>query len=172
MTWSWARTCAALCISIAVLGSVTQAAREQQPPAKKYSGVPMDLDLQGADLRMVLRMFAETNGLNIVIDPAVAGSVDIKLKAVPWDQALDIILRGAKLGYVVEGTVVRVAPLSVLATEEDDRRKLNDAQALAGTVEVKTFSLSYAQAAKLEPLVKYAALSQRGEIRVDERTNT
>ncbi|MBP6717064.1 MAG: type IV pilus secretin PilQ, partial [Acidobacteria bacterium] len=70
------------------------------------------------------------------------------------------------------GTVVRVAPLSVLATEEDDRRKLNDAQALAGTVEVKTFSLSYAQAAKLEPLVKYAALSQRGEIRVDERTNT
>ena len=65
-----------------------------------------------------------------------------------------------------------VAPLAVLADEEADRRKLTEAQALAGTLEVRTFSLSYAQAAKLEPLIKYASLSQRGEIRFDERTNT
>ena len=171
MSWGWTRTGAALCMAVALLGSVRAASREQQP-VKKYSGAPMDLDLQGADLRVVLRTFAETNGLNIVIDPAVRGTVDIKLTSVPWDQALDIILRGSKLGYVVEGTVVRVAPLGVLAEEEADHRKLTDAQALAGTLEVKTFSLSYAQAAKLEPLIKYAALSQRGEIRVDERTNT
>lgn len=171
MRWGWARTGAALCIAVALLGSVTVAGRDQQP-VKKYSGAPMDLDLQGADLRMVLRTFAETNGLNIVIDPAVKGTVDIKLTAVPWDQALDIILRGSKLGYVVEGTVVRVAPLGVLADEEADHRKLTEAQALAGTLEVRAFPLSYAQAAKLEPLIKYAALSSRGEIRVDERTNT
>lgn len=171
MSWGWARTGAALCIAVALLGSVTAAGRDQQP-VKKYSGAPMDLDLQGADLRMVLRTFAETNGLNIVIDPAVRGTVDIKLTAVPWDQALDIILRGSKLGYVLEGSVVRVAPLGVLADEEADHRKLTEAQALAGTLEVKTFALSYAQAVKLEPLIKYAALSARGEIRVDERTNT
>lgn len=171
MTWGWSRTGTALCIAVALLSSVSAAGREQQP-VKKYAGAPMDLDLQGADIRMVLRTFAETNNLNIVIDPAVRGTVDIKLTAVPWDQALDIILRGSKLGYVVEGTVVRVAPLSVLADEESDHRKLSEAQALAGTLEVKTFALSYAQAAKLEPLVKYASLSQRGEIRVDERTNT
>jgi len=171
MRWGWARTGAALCMAIVLLGSVTAAGREQQP-VKKYAGAPMDLDLQGADLRMVLRTFAETNGLNIVIDPAVRGTVDIKLTAVPWDQALDIILKGNKLGYVVEGTVVRVAPLAVLADEEGERGKLSEAQALAGTLEVKTFALSYAQAAKLEPLIKYAALSKRGEIRVDERTNT
>lgn len=169
----WARTAVMLCVAVGLLVSVHADGRDAgQQVVKKYSGAPMDLDLQGADLRMVLRTFAETNGLNIVIDPAVQGSVDIKLKAVPWDQALDIILKGAKLGYVVEGTVVRVAPLHVLADEESDRRKLNDAQALAGTLEVKTFSLSYAQAAKLEPLIKYASLSTRGEIRVDERTNT
>ncbi len=171
MSWGWARSGAALCMAVALLASVTAAGREQQP-VKKYSGAPMDLDLQGADLRMVLRTFAETNKLNIVIDPTVQGTVDIKLTAVPWDQALDIILRGAKLGYVVEGTVVRVAPLTVLAEEEADRRKLTDAQALAGTLELKTYALSYAQAANLEPLLKSAVLSQRGEIRVDERTNT
>ncbi len=171
MRWGWARTGAALCIAVALLGSVTVAGRDQQP-VKKYSGAPMDLDLQGADLRMVLRTFAETNRLNIVIDPAVKGTVDIKLTEVPWDQALDIILRANKLGYVVEGTVVRVAPLGVLADEEADHRKLTEAQALAGTLEVRAFPLSYAQAAKLEPLIKYAALSSRGEIRVDERTNT
>jgi type IV pilus assembly protein PilQ len=143
-----------------------------QQPIKKYSGAPIDLDLQGADLRTVLRSFAETNGLNIVIDPAVRGTVDIKLTAVPWDQALDIILKGQKLGYVLEGTVVRVAPLAALAEEEGERRKLTDAQALSGNLEVRTYSLSYAQAGKLEPLVKYAALSLRGEIRVDDRTNT
>ncbi len=171
MRWGLGRAAAAMCVALVLLGSVTAAGREQQP-AKKYSGAPMDLDLQGADLRMVLRTFAETNGLNIVIDPAVRGTVDIKLTAVPWDQALDIILKGSKLGYILEGTVVRVAPLSVLAEEEEDRRKFSDAQALAGTLEVRTYALSYAQALKLEPLIKYAALSQRGEIRVDERTNT
>ena len=169
MSWGWARMGGAIGLALVLLVPVTHA---DQQPVKKYSGAPMDLDLQGADLRLVLRTFAETNGLNIVIDPAVKGSVDIKLTAVPWDQALDIILRGSKLGYVVEGSVVRVAPLVVLAEEEADRRKLTEAQALAGTLEVQTFSLSYAQAAKLEPLIKYAALSSRGEIRVDERTNT
>jgi type IV pilus assembly protein PilQ len=171
MKWGIGRAAAAIGVAIVLLGSVTAAGREQQP-VKKYSGAPMDLDLQGADIRMVLRTFAETNGLNIVIDPAVRGTVDIKLTAVPWDQALDIILKGAKLGYVVDGTVVRVAPLDVILAEEKQRRELADEQALAGALEVKTYVLSYAQALKLEPLIKYAALSPRGEIRVDERTNT
>jgi type IV pilus assembly protein PilQ len=178
----WARIGATLCVAFALLAPVRANNRldddrlglegQQVAPQKKYSGAPMDLDLQGADVRMVLRTFAETNGLNLVIDPAVKGTVDIKLTAVPWDQALDIILKGAKLGYVVEGTVVRIAPLTSLKDEEDDRRKLGEAQALSGTLEVRTYPLSYAQAAKMDALLKYAALSSRGEIRVDERTNT
>jgi type IV pilus assembly protein PilQ len=171
----WARAGATMCVALTLLAPVraTDEAGQQQPQVqKKYSGAPMDLDLQGADLRMVLRTFAETNGLNLVIDQAVKGTVDIKLTAVPWDQALDIILKGAKLGYVVEGTVVRIAPITTLRDEEEERRQLQDAQALSGTLEVRTYPLSYAQAAKMEALLKYAALSKRGEIRVDDRTNT
>ena len=86
----------------------------------------------------MLRTFAEICGLNIVIDPTIQGTVDVSLKEVPWDQALDIILKANKLGYTVDGTVVRIAPLSVLADEEAQRRKLAEAQALSGELRVMT----------------------------------
>src|SRR5262249_45826641 len=60
---------------------------------RRYSGHPISLDFQGADLRAVLRTFAEISSLNIVIDPSIQGTVDVALRDVPWDQALDIILR-------------------------------------------------------------------------------
>jgi type IV pilus secretin PilQ/predicted competence protein len=137
-----------------------------------YSGNPVSLDFQSADLRAVLRTFAEISSLNIVIDPAVQGSVDVTLRDVPWDQALDIILRANKLGYVVDGTIVRIAPLNVLADEEGQRRKLSDEQALSGELQVLTRPLSYAKAEELTPLLTRTALSSRGDIQVDARTNT
>jgi type IV pilus assembly protein PilQ len=139
---------------------------------KQYTGHPISLDFQGADLRAVLRTFAEISGLNIVIDPAVQGSVDVSLRDVPWDQALDIILRANKLGYSVDGTIVRVAPLNVLADEEKQRRTLADAQALAGELHVMTVTLSYATADQIKPLLIKSALSQRGTVEVDTRSNT
>ncbi len=117
-------------------------------------------------------MFSEISGLNIVIDPAVQGSVDVVLNAVPWDQALDLILRSNKLGYLVDGTIVRIAPLNVLADEEGQRRKLADEQALAGELRVLTRTLSYAKAEELQTLITRSALSQRGSVQVDPRTNT
>ncbi|HET7618298.1 MAG TPA: type IV pilus secretin PilQ [Vicinamibacterales bacterium] len=160
--------------------AIAQAAA--QPPAhsvqiqsgteKKYVGHPISMDFQDADLRSVLRTFAEISGLNMVIDPQVQGRVDIVLNEVPWDQALDTILRGNKLGWTVDGTIVRIAPLSVLAEEQSDQRKLADAKALAGELRVQTFSLSYAKADQLSPLLTRSALSQRGQIQVDGRTNT
>jgi len=140
--------------------------------AQRYSGAPVSLDFQGADLRAVLRTFAEISGLNIVIDPTIQGTVDVSLRDVPWDQALDIILRANKLGYVVDGTIVRVAPLVVLADEETQRRKLADEQALAGELRVSTRSLSYARAEDLRPLLVATVLSSRGSIQTDTRTNT
>ena len=59
----------------------------------------MSLDFQGADLRAVLRTFADISSLNVVIDPSIQGTVDVALRDVPWDQALDIILRANRLGY-------------------------------------------------------------------------
>ena len=138
----------------------------------QYTGHPISLDFQGADLRAVLRTFAEISGLNIVIDPAVQGSVDVALRDVPWDQALDIILRANKLGYSLDGTIVRVAPLTVLAEEEKQRRQLAEQQALAGELRVMTATLSYATAETIRPLLLKSALTQRGTVEVDARSNT
>jgi type IV pilus secretin PilQ/predicted competence protein len=143
-----------------------------QQNAVKFTGHPISLDFQGADLRAVLRTFAEISGLNIVIDPTIQGTVDVALRDVPWDQALDIILRANKLGYAVDGTIVRVAPLAVLADEEASRRKLQEEQALAGELRVMTKSLSYARAEEVAPLLTRTVLSQRGQIQTDPRTNT
>jgi len=142
------------------------------PTTRSYSGTPVSLDFQQADLKSVLRVFSEISGLNVVIDPSVAGTVDVALKDVPWDQALDIILRANQLGYLVDGTVVRIAPLKVLADEESQRRKLADEQALSGTVKVLTKTLSYAKANELSALLTKSVLSQRGAVQVDPRTNT
>jgi type IV pilus assembly protein PilQ len=144
----------------------------QQTAAPRFQGNPVTLDFQGADLRSVLRTFAEISGLNIVIDPSITGAVDVSLKDVPWDQALDIILKANKLGYVVDGTVVRIAPIAVLASEEEERRKLSEAQALAGELRVLTMPLSYAKAPELVGILTRSALSSRGEVQVDTRTNT
>ncbi len=163
------------------------AAAQQQPPAspdqpapstpapigtRRFTGNPVSLDFQGADLRAVLRTFAEISSLNIVIDPAVNGSVDVALKDVPWDQALDIILRANKLGYSVDGTIIRIAPLTVLAEEEQQRQKLAEAQALSGELRPFTKTLSYAKAEDLQALLTKSVLSSRGTVQVDSRTNT
>jgi len=152
--------------------AVTMSSAQEQPTGgKKYQGSPISLDLQGADLRAVLRSFSEISGLNMVIDPAVNGTVDVALRDVPWDQALDIILTANKLGYVVDGTIVRIAPLGTLADEQTQKRKLDDEKALAGDLLSQSRRVSYAKAADLEPLIT-KQLSQRGTFTMDPRTNT
>ena len=139
---------------------------------KRFTGHPVSLDFQGADLRAVLRGFSEISGLNMVIDPDVQGTVDIILNEVPWDQALDVILRGNQLDYTVDGTIVRIARVDTLRKEQDSRQALAKSAADAGTLAVRTFSLSYARASGAAPLVKRAVLSARGDVQVDDRTNT
>jgi type IV pilus assembly protein PilQ len=162
---------------------LAQQQRPQQQPStnpvtqlpqsgQRFTGHPITLDFQGADLRTVLRTFADISGLNVVIDQSVQGTVDVALHEVPWDQALDIILKDHKLGYSVDGTIVRIAPLTVLADEESQRRKLTDEQALSGELQVLTRPLSYAKAADLTPLLTRTALSARGDVQIDPRTNT
>jgi len=155
------------------------AAGAVQPPAgqepRRYTGARVSFDFDDADLRLVLRGFQEISGLNIVIDSAVQGTVNLVLRDVPWDQALDVILKQNKLGYLVEDTIVRIAPLSVLADEQTERKKLADAQALSGELEVRTRRLSYAKADEIATLLKQsgdALLSKRGTVQVDARTNT
>jgi type IV pilus assembly protein PilQ len=159
-------------VALGATGGQPAAAPAAAAAQPRFSGHPVTFDFQSADLRAVLRTFSEISGLNIVIDPTIQGTVDVSLREVPWDQALDIILKANKLGYSVDGTVVRIAPLRVLADEEAERRKLVEAQALSGELRVLTRPLSYAKAADLVPIITKSALSQRGEVQVDARTNT
>jgi type IV pilus assembly protein PilQ len=108
----------------------------------------------------------------MVIDPDVQGTVDIVLTEVPWDQALEVILRGNGLDYTVDGTIVRIARVDTLRKEQDSRIQLAQANANAGELVVRTYSLSYAKAEQAAPLVRTAILSQRGNVQIDSRTNT
>ncbi|MGB3861516.1 MAG: type IV pilus secretin PilQ [Candidatus Aminicenantaceae bacterium] len=136
-----------------------------------YSGEVLSLKFKDADLRDVILYLADFAGLNVVFDPEVRGMVTVDLKDTPWDQALDLILKINKMGKTLEGNVLRIAPTAVLTREKDEERKLQESQVLAGPIVVKTFTLSYSRATDVENLLK-SKMSERGEMIVDERTNT
>jgi len=137
----------------------------------KYSGEVLSLKLKDSDLRDVVLYLAEFAGLNVVFDPDVRGTVTVNLQLVPWDQALDIILKQNKMGKTIEGNILRVAPVSILTREEEEQRRLKESKELSGPVTVKTITLSYSKAKDVATLLR-SKISTRGEIIVDERTNT
>jgi len=138
---------------------------------KTFTGHPISLDFKDGDLQDIFRLFADISGLNVVVNPGVSGKVTLKLNEVPWDQALDLILKTNGLGYTLDDNVIRIARLSDLQKEEADRRKLQEEQALAGELVVLRKPLSYAKAGDLEATVRKVALSARGTITLDQRTN-
>lgn len=138
---------------------------------KKYSGEIISLKFKDADLRDVVLYLADFAGLNVVFDPGVRGSVTVDLEDVPWDQALDLILKINKMGKIIEGNVLRIAPIDILTEEQKQAQKLAESKELAGPLIVKTFTLSYSKAADVQSLLS-TKLSERGEIIIDNRTNT
>ena len=141
--------------------------------APKYSGDPINLDFKDGDLVDIFRLFADISGLNVVINPGVTGSVSLRLNEVPWDQALDLILKTNNLGYTREDNVIRIAKLGDLQREKEELRRLREAKELEGELADYVKRVSYAKAGELQDVLKKAgALSPRGQINVDERTNT
>ncbi len=138
---------------------------------EKYTGEIISLKFKDADLRDVILYLGEFAGLNVIFDPDVRGSVTCDLRDVPWDQALDLILRTYKLGKTIEGNVLRVAPIGTLTREDEEQRKLKESKELAGPIVVKTITLSYSKARDVQSLLM-TKKSPRGEIIIDERTNT
>ncbi|MBM3304985.1 MAG: type IV pilus secretin PilQ [Candidatus Aminicenantes bacterium] len=136
-----------------------------------YSGEILSLRVKDADLKDVALYLADQAGLNIVFDPEVRGTVTCDLREVPWDQILDLVLKQNKMGKVIEGNVLRIAPVSVLTREEDEQRRMRESRELAGPLTVKTYTLSYSKARDVATLLQNK-ISTRGEIIVDERTNT
>jgi type IV pilus secretin PilQ/predicted competence protein len=137
---------------------------------KVYTGEPLSLNLKDADIKDVLRTFSQLTGLNMAIDPAVSGSVTVDFVDVPWDQALEIILRQNSLAYVLEGNVMRVGPSARLADEAEANRRLTEQERLNVPLSTVGFKLSYARAQDVANLLKEIA-SPRARLIVDVRTN-
>ncbi|MEA2700525.1 MAG: type pilus assembly protein PilQ [Myxococcales bacterium] len=137
---------------------------------RRYTGRRIDLDFKGADIHNILRLLADVGQVNIVTSDDVKGEVTIKMKNVPWDQALDVILRAKLLGQVREGNLIRVAPMAVLEKELEQeiarQKQLNDVM----PTETRLIGISYADAKQLQDRAK-DLLSPRGRISVDDRTN-
>lgn len=142
---------------------------------KIYTGGKISFDIQDAELSKVIKLLADVAGLNLIMDPNdVKGSVTLKLANVPWDQALDILLKIYNLDKVLEGNVLRVAPKAKLDAEQksdlkaiEEIKKLKEA---AQDLYTKTFKINYAVATELEPQVK-KTLSKRGEATAIPRSN-
>lgn len=154
---------------------------------KKYTGAPMTMDFVNADVTNILRLIGEISNLNIVWGPEVKGLVSMRLKNVPWDQALDLVLANNDLGMRRQGNVVWVTTKTkIQQIEAEERRKIEEAAARL-EAERKRRLAEQEQAKKLEPLVteyfpidfggaeeikEHIVLSERGAVSVDERTNT
>ena len=136
----------------------------------KYTGEPISVNLKNVDLKDFFRLIHEISGLNVVLDPNVKGSLTIVLDDVPWDQALDIVLKNNDLARQLDGNVLRVATVETLRKEADSRRAQHEAEALAVDKVTFTRFMSYAHAKDLVPTVK-KFVTLRGDVIADERTN-
>lgn len=137
---------------------------------RQFNGEPLSLNLKEADIRDVIRTFAELTGLNIAVDPGVTGSVTVDFVDVPWDQALDLILRQNNLTYVLEGNVMRIGTIDRLAAEVQASRRLAEEERLNVPLTTLSFKLSYARSTDVAALLRDIA-SPRARIIVDPRTN-
>lgn len=142
----------------------------------QYTGEPISLNLKDVDLKDFFRLTHEISGLNLIVDPNVAGNVTLVLDAVPWDQALDIVLKNNRLGKTLEGNVLRIARIETLTAEEEAATKLAAAREESLPLVTIFRPVNYAKASAINTMLKGwvggGALSKRGNVLVDDRTNT
>ena len=146
------------------------------PSKKEYKGERLTLNFQDIETRAVLQLLAETSGQNIVVSDSVQGNVTLRLQNVPWDQALDIVLRTKGLDKRQEGNVIYVAPSAELAAREKQLLESQKALTELSPVRTEYLQVNYAKASDLAALIKSqgksSLLSERGSISIDDRTNT
>ena len=155
------------------------AAPGSEPPGDdktSYTGELISLNLKDVDLKDFFRLIHEISGLNILVDPNVTGSVTAVLDNVPWDQALDIVLKNNGLGKILQGNVLRIAKLETLMAEDETANKMAAARLEAAPLISVFRPVNYAKASALATLLRTwssgGALSRRGSVMVDDRTNT
>jgi type IV pilus assembly protein PilQ len=137
---------------------------------RRYSGRRIDLDFKDADIHNILRLLSEVGGVNVVTADNVGGTVTIRMRDVPWDQALDVVLQAKSLGMVRQGNLLRVAPLAQLEQEREAAIARQKQQQQLAPLETRLVPVSYATAQNLQPRVR-ELLTERGSVSVDTRTN-
>ncbi|HKQ68609.1 MAG TPA: type IV pilus secretin PilQ [Polyangiaceae bacterium] len=149
------------------------AAQAQGAPAPgqgRFTGRRIDLDLKDADIHNVLRLLADVGRVNVITADNVAGAVTIRMRNVPWDQALEVVLQSKALGMVRQGNLLRVAPLAELEKEREMAIARRKQELELAPVETRLVPVSYATAAEIQSRAR-EMLSSRGHIAVDDRTN-
>ena len=166
------QTGAQLAIEVRPLTPVEEQARR----TKQYTGQKISFNFQNVSIRAVLQLLAEFAKMNLVVSESVNGNVALRLDAVPWDEALDIVLRSQGLDKRIEGNILYVAPSSEMAAQEQHRFEAQQRIEQAAPLVTEYVQINYAKAADVAKLIfseehGNSLLSDRGRLSVDERTN-
>ncbi len=137
---------------------------------QSFQGRRISLDFKDADIHNILRLISEVAKINIITSDDVKGKITITLRNVPWDQALDIILKTKKLGKVQHDNIIRIAPIEEITKEQELYQKAAEIRRILEPLRVRIISVNYADAAEIEKQVK-DLLSERGTVTIDKRTN-
>jgi type IV pilus assembly protein PilQ len=143
---------------------------------KDYVGERLNLSFQDIETRAVLQLLADTSGLNMVISDSVKGNVTLRLQDVPWDQALDVVMRGKGLDMRRDGNVLLVGPAAELAARDKELLAARKEIVELAPLRTEYVQVNYAKAADLATLIKSGKggtlISDRGSVSIDQRTNT
>jgi type IV pilus assembly protein PilQ len=155
---------------VTIIAPATPQVPTTPTPIPQYQGELISIDIKDYDIKDFFRLISEISGLNVVLDPNVSGAVTLKLMDVPWDQALDVVLKNYQLGGQLQGNVLRIATNNTLQAEQAAQKALRDAQELATPTVTRTFTLNYTKADAVSTILG-KLLTPRGTIIQDPRRN-
>ncbi len=139
-------------------------------PKDEYTGVKISLDFQQADIHNILRILADVSGYNIITSGSVKGKVTMKLKDVPWDQAIEVILKNNGLDMIKQGKIIRVAMVKEIQAEKEAEEKRLETERKIEPLYTKVFEINYESAGKMKENIEILK-SERGSVDINERTN-
>ena len=137
----------------------------------KYYGKKISIEMRDIEVRNAINLIAEESGANLIMSEGVTGNLALKLRSVPWDQALVLILKAKKLGYTRQGNVLRISPMTEIKQEEEDAMKLVDTRRKIEPLKVQMIPINYAKISDLQGQIK-TVITDRGNIVADSRTNS
>ena len=139
---------------------------------RKFYGKPISIEVSDTPVREVINLIAEQSGANIVLSGDADGNISLKLRQIPWDEALLMVMKTRNLGYVRQGSILRILPNESLQKEHESTRKMFEADRAARPLAVKVINVSYAKVTELEKQVKLFLTKDRGNVVADPRTNS